>query len=449
MAITIPFNGAMMITSHKTTLANGLRLVTVEMPHLHSAEIAIYIKVGGRHDSRDRAGLAHFLEHMFFRGTEEHATTLELERAFEALGGSVNAATDAESTCYYTRLHPDHVAEGLRLLGVMLLKPTFQGIDIEKRIITEEALEDLNEKGEEINADNLASRLLWPDHPLGMPTIGYLEAINAFTVDDLRRHMDCYYVPENALVVVAGRVGARQVETACAEAFGSWAGGRAPQQLPAPAVQTAPQSVFVKDSDSQVVLQLAFRGPSRFDSGVMATRLLRRVLCGGGSSRLHLLLREKLGIVYSVDANLATYDETGCFAIELSTARENLVLAVTELLRETLRVATEPFPEDELRKVRDSYLFDLEYSKDSTFDMQARYGWGALMEQERTIEEDQEAAHAVTSDDIREAARSLFAPGNLNLVAVGPWQAAARRQVERLLANYVRDYARLFGEEAQ
>ncbi|HLO25976.1 MAG TPA: pitrilysin family protein, partial [Geobacteraceae bacterium] len=190
-----------MLTYSKRTLANGLRIVAVEMPHLHSTEIAFYVKVGGRNDPEGKAGISHFLEHMLFRGTGEHPTTMELETAFEAIGGTVNAATDEESTCYFSRVHPDHLAEGIRLFSSMLLRPTLPGLEIEKRIITEEALEDINERGEEINTHNLASRLLWPDHPLGMPTIGYLDTIGNITVDDLRSHLSGFYTPRNTVVI--------------------------------------------------------------------------------------------------------------------------------------------------------------------------------------------------------------------------------------------------------
>src|SRR6266540_2700561 len=118
-----------MLTCSKKTLPNGLRLVAVEMPHLHSAEIAFYLKVGGRNYPAGKAGISHFLEHMLFRGTKEHAGTLELENAFEAIGGSVNAATDEESTCYFSRIHPSQVSEGIKLFSSMLLRPTLPGID--------------------------------------------------------------------------------------------------------------------------------------------------------------------------------------------------------------------------------------------------------------------------------------------------------------------------------
>jgi len=424
------------ITPSVTTLANGLRVVAVEMPHLNSAEIAVYLRVGGRHDSRDKAGLAHFLEHMLFRGTAEHPTSRELEADFEAIGGCINAATDAETTCYYTRVHPDHVAEGLRLLSVMLLTPSLSGIEIEKKIITEEALEDLNEQGEEINPDNLASRLLWPDHSIGMPTIGYLDTIAGFTEEDLRGYLAKHYVPANAVVVAAGRVSTAEVFAAVGRFFAPWSGPPAPSQEPVSDDQDAPRLLFVKDSDSQVTLQIAFRSFPREDRRLATARLIRRILTGGGCSRLHLNLRERLGIVYSVDAQLAAYDDTGCFSIELSTAPENLAVAVAEVLRETLLLATEPVGDDELSRVRRGYFFDLDYSRDATFDMQVRYGWGELMGMVRSIEEDKAEIDAVDPAEILATARELFAPRRLNLVAVGPVKAGVKREIAAMVRRY-------------
>jgi predicted Zn-dependent peptidase len=425
-----------MIHSHKTILANGLRVLAIEMPHLHSAEIAIYIKTGGRNDPQDKAGLSHFLEHMLFRGTSEYPTTFDLEQAFEAIGGNVNAATDAETTCYYSRIHPSRVAEGLALFASMLLRPTLQGIEIEKRIITEEALEDINEKGEEINPDNLASRLLWPDHPLGVPTVGYRDTIAAFTENDLRGHMERYYVPGNAVLAVAGSISASQVLAAAESAFNAWQGLTPPEGAPPSELQKLPQALFVKDADSQTDLQLAFRSISRPDKRLMAVRLLRRILAGGGSSRLHMRLREELGIVYSVDASISAYDDTGAFAVDLSTAEENLPVAISEVLRETRRLAEDLLTDEELTRVKQSYLYDLEYSRDSAYDLANRYSWGELVGLVRSIEEEQAEAKAVTAEEIRETAREIFEPAQLNLVAVGPWRAATRKKAEALLKEY-------------
>jgi predicted Zn-dependent peptidase len=425
-----------MITCHKTTLPNGLRLIAAELPHLHSVEIAIYVKVGGRYDAPEKAGLSHFLEHMLFRGTLDYPTTLELEAAFEAIGGSVNAATDSDSTCFYSRIHPQRAAEAVEIFSSMLLRPTMQGIETEKKIITEEALEDINERGEDVNLDNLASRLLWPAHPLGMPTVGTLETINGFTEEDMRYHMKKHYVPGNAVIVAAGRIDRDSFFGACEKHFGSWNGNLSDSALDAPDAQTAPQSLFAKDFDSQVGLQIAFRGFSRDDRRIMPCRLIRRILCGGGSSRLLMSLRENLGIVYSVSAGISAYEETGCFALELSTAPENLLIAVEEVLKETDRLAREPVGAEELERVKSGYYFDLDYSRDSTYEMGVRYGWGELMGILRHIEEDQAEAAAITPETLLQTAHTLFAPRNVNLVAVGPWKAADKREVKKILDRY-------------
>jgi predicted Zn-dependent peptidase len=425
-----------MIRSFLHTLKNGLRVVCVEMPHLHSAELAIYLKVGGRNDPPGREGLSHFLEHLLFRGTAEFPSSLAIEAAFEIIGGAPNAATDAESTYYYSRVHPDSFKRGMEILASMLMKPLLSGIEIEKRIIAEEAREDLNEQGEEVNPDTIVSRLLWPRHPLGMPTIGTLESIAAIERSDLEKHLKTFYIPSNAVLVVSGPVKNRAVLAAARDCFGLWPD----EHLPAVPLVTlrkfAPQIRCVHDSDSQMNLQLAFLGFARDDRRFMALRFLRRILAGGGSSRLHLRLREELGIIYSVDGAIGAYDETGCLAFDLSTAPDTLIHAVEATLEELYRITVSPVPGDELERIRNSYIFDLEFSRDSAYEMGGRYGWGELMRVVRSIEEDQCEARRVTAAELQETARALFAPENLRLVAVGPWKRGMKKALRKLVTGY-------------
>jgi predicted Zn-dependent peptidase len=418
------------------TLPNGLRVVSVEMPHLHSAELALYLKVGGRNDPPGKGGLAHFLEHMLFRGTSDFPTSTDIETAFEDIGGSINASTDEECTCFFSRIHPAHIPKGVEILASMMLRPLLSDLEIEKRIIAEEALDDLSEKGEEINPHNLASRLLWPGHQLGEPTIGTLESIASFTVDDLREHLSRYYLPGNAILVVAGRVNREELFSAAGSFFGSWQGGAIPPLTSPAAGQQGPESVFVSDSDSQAHLQISFRSVARYDPRIMPLRILRRVLCGGGSSRLHLTLRERLGIVYSVDANIAAYEECGYFSIEFSTGAENLATAIREVFAETSRLVQAPVESSELDRIRQSYFYELDFSRDSGYEMQIRYGWGELMGVVREIEEDALDAGKVTPENLQEVARDLFNPKNVNLVVVGSWQEKERVAVMHELERY-------------
>jgi predicted Zn-dependent peptidase len=427
-----------MIRNFLHTLKNGLRVVCVEMPHLHSAELAIYLKVGGRNDPPGREGLSHFLEHILFRGTAEFSSSLAIETAFEMIGGAPNAATDAESTYYYSRVHPDSVKRSMEIFASMLMKPLLSGIEIEKRIIAEEAREDLNEQGEEVNPDTIVSRLLWPRHPLGMPTVGTLESIAAIERSDLEEHLKNYYIPSNAVLVVSGPVKNNAVLTAAMECFEAWSDQCVPATSLVTLRQFTPQIRCVQDSDSQMNLQLGFLGFARDDRRFMALRFLRRILAGGGGSRLHLRLREELGIIYSVDGAIGAYDETGCLVFDLSTAPDTLNHAVEAAFEELFRITHESVPEEELERVRNSYIFDLEFSRDSAYEMGGRYGWGELMGIVRSIEEDKYEARRITATELQETARAILAPENLRLVAIGPWKRGMKKALRERVALYQR-----------
>ncbi len=418
-------------------LTNGLRLVTVEMPHLHCAEMACYVQVGGRDESADLAGVSHFLEHILFRGSLDYPGSFVLERAFEAIGGAVNAATDVESTCYHSRFHPLHLDEAARLFASLLTRPLFTDVDVERRIILEEALDDLNERGEDISPDNLTAGLLWPDHPLSLPTIGTTASIKAIGEADLRAHHGRYYTPVNTVVVAVGNVRREAALRAVEGAFGHWHGSGGPErQSPVVLPARAPEVAWARDSDSQISLQLAFRAPGRGHADTLPLRVLRWILSWGGASRLMLRLREQLGLTYHVEAGLSMLADCGSFTIDLAVAPKNLERAVTEVLSVVARLCREPVPEEELQGVLRAYLFDLEFSQDHTEAMLSRYGWGELAGYLRTVEEDRRELMEVTAETIRRAARALFAPGNLKLAVVGPWKERHRRAVNKILVGY-------------
>lgn len=423
------------------TLPNGLRVVAVPMPHLHSAELALYIKVGGRNSTSGKEGIAHFVEHMIFRGTADYPTSSDIERAFEEIGGAVNASTDEECTCFFSRIHPSHLDKALEILSSMILQPLLTGIDTEKKIIAEEALDDLNEKGEEINPHNLAGRLLWPDHPLGEPTIGTLQSIASFTDDDVKNYISTYYLPGNAVLAVAGNFSQQELFAVADTCFSSWQPGVTPSLFPAEVQQLTARSLFFNDPDSQAHLQISFRGFSRDDDRIMALRFLRRILCGSGSARLNNTLREELGIVYSVDANISAYEETGCFSIELSTAADNLLTAVAETFDELSRISRSGVNEEELERARKSFFYELEFSRDSCFEMQMRFGWGELMGVVREIDNDILQASSISTATLQKVAATLFSPANLNLVVVGSWSDQDKQRVEAHIHKYAASWS--------
>jgi predicted Zn-dependent peptidase len=342
-----------------------------------------------------------------------------------------------ENTCYHSRFHPQHLDEAARLFASLLTRPLFADVELERCLILEEALDDFNEQGEDINPDNLTAGLLWPDHPLSQPTIGSTASIKAIGEADLRAHHRRYYTPVNAVVVVAGNVRREAVQQAVTGAFGHWRGSGGPErQSPAAPPAHGPEVAWAKDSDSQLSLQLAFRTPGRGHADTVPLRVLRWILSWGGASRLMLRLREQLGLTYHIEAGLSMLADCGSFTIDLAVAPKNLERAVTEVLGVVTRLCREPVPEDELQGVLRAYLFDLEFSQDHTEAMLSRYGWGELAGYLRTVEEDRREVMTVTAEAIRQAARSVFAPGNLKLAIVGPWKETHRRAVNKVLAGY-------------
>ncbi len=415
-------------------LPNGVRLVTVPMPHLHAVELVCYLAVGGRCERAEQSGISHFLEHMIFRGTEDYADSTALERAFEALGGSVNASTDAETTCFHSRFHPDHVAAGVALFASMLQRPRFADMEIERRIILEEAREDYNEQGEQVNPDNLMVQLLWPEHPLGRPLTGTPETLEAITPATLTGYYRQWYQPGNLVVCACGPVDRSDVVQAVEREFGAWAAQNSPTVAPAPALAHAgPECRWVYDTDSQVSLELAFPLPGRNAEATLAIRMLCRILSWGGGARLNLRLREELGLTYAVEANCSLLADTGYLAIDLSVAPENLVRTVSELLNVLSRLREEVIPVDELSAVVTSYLFDLEFSRDQTDALAVRYGWGLQAGYLRTLEQDIEELNALQASDLLDVARSFLVLEKARLVVVGPWADEQRKKIEELL----------------
>ena len=426
----------MMLEYSVDKLANGVRLVTVPMPPLHSAELVCSLAVGGRCESSEISGISHFLEHMIFRGTAEYVTSTELERAFEAIGGAVNASTDMETTCFHSHLHPDYLAEGVALFASMLMRPKFNDINTERRIILEEAREDYNEDGVQVNHDNLMVELLWPNHPLGESLIGTPETLHRIDRSRLEAYYRSWYVPENLVICACGPIDRDSFHRSVDQEFGSWTSGTLPLVVPARKVETDhPESCWVQDSDSQIGLQLAFRLPGRRDERTLAVRMLRRILSWGGGARLPLRLREELGLTYSVEANCSLLDDAGYMAIDLSVAPDNLCAAVDALFGVLKKLRDEPIPAEELTAAIRSYLFDLEFSRDQSEAMAVRYGWGLQADYIRTLEQDCNELQQLTPDYLQQSARDLFCQKSMKLVVVGPWRDADRQAIDKQLQN--------------
>jgi predicted Zn-dependent peptidase len=419
------------------TLDNGLRVVSVPCPHHHGAEVLVYVGVGSRHEPAGQSGITHFLEHMLFKGTSDHPSSLALERAFEAVGGSANAATDTETTCCHSRIHPAHLHAGIALFASMMRRPLFREIESERRIILEEALSDLNESGRQINPDNLVAGLLFPRHPLGRPTVGSRRSVERLSLAQLQRHHAAFYTPANAVLAVAGPVAHDEVLAAARASFADWRGPRPPAPHPwcAPAGGGPPQR-WVRDAGSQVSLQIAFQLPGRTSPHSVNLRVLRRLLGWGGMSRLMLRLREELALTYAVEAALALYADAGALAVDIAVSPDNLLPALEAILAIFADLVVQPVSASELEHVLATYRYDLDYSRDHLEELALRYAWGELTGCRRTIAGDLAVLAEITPASLHQTAQKFFTPARLFGAVVGPYRSGCRRDVEALLSNW-------------
>ena len=312
------------------TLANGLDVVTVEMPHLHAAQVTLLAKVGSRHERPEDNGLSHMLEHMFFRGCDGFADSTALNAAMEDLGGQLDGYTTRDHSGYPVTVHPRHVGDATAILGRMFGSPRFKDIEIERQIILEEMLDALDERGREIDVDNLAHRLHFGDHGLSQPIEGRRRNVRRFDLDDLERHRRRFYGARNLTLCFAGAIEAEACVAEAERAFGSLPCGRpaADGRAPAP-----PQAAFRfrRTDDPQTRLRLSFRAVSDAHPDYPALTLLRRILDGGLSARLQVELVERRGLAYEVGADFVTYADAGALELELAAAHRKIPYAIEVL----------------------------------------------------------------------------------------------------------------------
>jgi predicted Zn-dependent peptidase len=419
---------------HLDVLENGLRLVTVELPHLHTASVVMYARVGSRFESPGDNGLSHFLEHMLFRGTSRHPDAYQINYAIEALGGTLYAETGRDYSLYQLSLHPDTLDGGIALFGEIFRTPAFQGIDVERRIILEEILEDLDEEGREINVDDLARAAAFPGHPLGYKITGPYENVERFSGDDVRRHFARGYGARNLVLAVAGACHRDRVLAEATRAFAALPSGALLDTAPPPPPR-GPELCYVPNQGSQTSLQVLFRAVSEGDRAYPALQVLSRVLDDGMSTRLHRRVCDELGLAYYVSGNVEAFSDAALFEIDATSGHES----VLELLEESLGLlgdlAARPPAADEVAKAKRRYRWDLEASFDDPDAMAGWWGGTELFFRPLGFDEKVARIDAVTPEDVASVASQIFRRDRLCVAAVGLLDGK-ERDLKRLIDRF-------------
>ena len=415
-----------MIKAHTTHLANGLRVLFLPIPSVRTVELGMYFKAGPRFETPEDNGLSHFSEHMLFRGTRT-IKPWDLHLRLETLGGPVVALTGRDHCQYYLALPKRHLPEALCLFSEILLQPTFEGLEIERPIILEERLEDLNDRGDDINPESHSRRLLWGNSPLGQDIIGPRANIERFSVQDLERHQQSTYVAENALLYLSGPVDPDEALPLIERAFGPLPGGE-PRTFAATRTETrGPLIHFVDHDASQDTLMLTLGAPSTSHPDYAATQLLYTVLADGMTSRLQWNLCEQRGLVYDLDAHLDCYTDAGALDIFTAAGRGKLpavLKAVIEILGQLREAEVSPA---ELLRARERHHITMELGLDSAGATASRLGLLDLYRQDHDLDRALDSIQQVTPAQLQALAQRLFTRTNLVAVMVGQFNKRERR----------------------
>ncbi|ALG89749.1 MAG: insulinase family protein [Confluentimicrobium sp.] len=397
-------------------LANGFRIVTEAMPGLKSAALGIWVTAGGRHERVEQNGIAHFLEHMAFKGTKRR-TSLQIAEQIEDVGGYINAYTSREMTAYYARVLEADVPLALDVIADIVLNPLFDPteIEVERGVILQE-IGQVMDTPDDVVFDWL-QEAAFPEQALGRTILGPTERVSSFSRDDLYGFVQEHYAPDQMILSAAGAVDHDEIVRLAEALFGHLEPAGHTDASPAQFAGGERREVKALE---QVHFALAFESPGYRDPGIYAAQIYASALGGGMSSRLFQEVREKRGLCYSIFAQAGAYADTGMITIYAGTS-EGQIAELTDLTMAELARAAEDMTPAEVSRARAQMKAGLLMGLESPSSRAERLArlvaiWDRVPELEETIAR----IDAVTTGDVKDFAGGLVTGGQAALALYGP-----------------------------
>jgi len=404
----------------KSTLENGLRIITRRMPDMQSVSLGIWIKVGGRYENDNDKGISHFIEHLLFKGTKKYSCRA-IKESIEGVGGSLNGFTSEELTCYLVKMPSNYLELALDILSDMVIDPVFPPLEVEKekQVILEEIKMYRDQPQSYVH--ELLDALLWPDQPLGIPIIGSPESVSRINRKDLLSFKSRAYTPMNIVVSCAGVVDEDKLARSVAKRFrglkttdiNTFSAARQSQEEPR-------LKIFHKDTE-QTHLAMGFHAFRRDHPLKYAVGLLHVILGGNMSSRLFNELREKRGLAYEIGTQVRRFHDTGSFQVHAGIDNRKVGQSLDLIRKELDKAAKMPVRPDEFKRAKEFYLGQLSLAMEETMDSMLWLGESMVtLNKTFTLEQIVREVRQVTRADLREVARQIFKPSRVNLALVGP-----------------------------
>jgi predicted Zn-dependent peptidase len=404
----------------RTVLPDGPRVISARLAGSRSVSIAAYVLAGSRQEAPAEVGVAHFMEHLTFKGTTTYPTSRAISEAIEGVGGSANAATDRESTVYWARVPLRRAATAVQVAGELIVRPTLRDADIdqERTVIIEEIRSYLDDPAE--YAQMLMAQAMFGDGALGREICGDEAGIRSLPTSAIREFWEARYRPANTVVAIAGDIAHEEAVALVAEAFGTGTGALGGYP-PAPALPAGPRVLTGKRDTTQAQLAIGVPALRRDHPDTWTLSVLNAVLGDGMSSRLFLGVREEKGLAYDVSSGLVEYADAGALEISAGVDPAQLPAAIEAILAELARMAQDPVPAEELAKAKAYISGGLELRMDDTRHLASWVGGQeALHERVLNLDEALDAVEGVTSDEILRVARDLFRDDALRMAVVAP-----------------------------
>jgi len=402
----------------RTTLPNGVRIITEHMPLVRSASIGLWVGVGSSHEASALRGISHCIEHMLFKGTKSRSAR-DIAEFMDTVGGNLNAFTDKETTCYHARVVDSSLDVTISLLGDMFLHSNFDPAELrkEQQVILEE-IRMYDDSPEEV-AHDLFIRSVWAGSPLGDPTIGYERTVTAVTPEAIAQYMRERYTPDSVVLTAAGNVDHEAIAAQARDLFGAMTGVNEAGDPPHP--EFVPAGVAQRKDCEQVYVLFGVEGTSARDERRYALTLLDTILGGGMSSRLFHEIRERRGLAYSVYSSHNPYRKAGLLTIAASTSPKHAREVISLVRAELERLASTGVTDAELARAKEHIKGGLLLSLESTSTRMLRLGRSELsVGRFVPASEIVERIEAVTRDEVDALARESFAPARVALTVVGP-----------------------------
>jgi predicted Zn-dependent peptidase len=409
----------------RTVLPNGLTVLSESMPGVRSVALGAWVRAASLHESAEKMGVSHMLEHMVFKGTPTRSAK-ELALALEVLGGSLDAYTSREHTSYQAKVLDEHLSQAADVLADLIFRPTLRGADLalEKKVVLEE-INTVDDTPDDLVFE-LHNAQMWGNHPYGYQILGTRETVGALGTSDLKALHSRAYHPEQIVVAAAGNVEHDDLlETLQTTGWTDIPrGGLAPLTSPAPIVQT-PTAVHFERETAQTHIVIGSEAFAHGDPRRYAMSMIGMLFGGGMSSRLFQRIREELGLAYSVYSFQSFHEDAGMHGVYVGTTPDSARAAVDAINAEMEKLSQEGLSEDDITAGKSQLKGQITLSLESpTSRMYRAAGTELYGEPYRTLDELLVLIDAIDSQTVADLCKTYYAPGRQTLVSLGPRAAA-------------------------